>query len=174
MANTEHVEIVKHITLKELESKIEGGIDNDFPKMTSVERQRVITRLQMVRLRYKGHSIAEVADILGVNRQSCYNWQDAWNKEGILGLRPRFDGGAPSKLSPEQKADVAEYVKGREMCTDAVVDYVERAYSIRYTSMQISRILKNQGLVYRRGYKIDYRRLADPAGVLKKPRIGIG
>lgn len=30
MANTEHVEIVKHITLEELESKIKGGIDDDF------------------------------------------------------------------------------------------------------------------------------------------------
>lgn len=168
MANTEHVEIVKHITLEELESKIKGGIDDDFPEMTLVERQRVITRLQMVRLRYKGRSIAEAADILGVNRQSCYNWQDAWNKDGIPGLRPRFDGGAPSKLSREQKADVAAYVKGRELCTDAVVDYVENAYSIRYTHMQMSRILRAQGLVYRRGFKIDRRRPEDPAGVLKK------
>lgn len=168
MANTEYVEIVKHLTLEELESKIKGGIDDDFPDMTPVERQRVITRLQMVRLRYKGRSVAEVADILGVNRQSCYNWQDAWNSNGVKGLIPRFDGGAPSKLSREQKADVAEYVNGRELCTDAVVDYVENAYSIRYTPMQMSRILKEQGLVYRRGYKIDRRRPDDPVGDLKK------
>lgn len=168
MANTEHVEIVKHIPLDELEAKIKGGIDKDFPGMTPIERDRVITRLRMVRLRYMGRSIAEVAVIMGVNRQSCYNWQDAWNSYGIQGLRPRFDGGAPSKLSKEQKSDVAEYVKGRELCTEAVVDYVESAYSIRYSPMQMSRILRAQGLVYQRGYKIDHRRGRNSVEDLKK------
>lgn len=156
MANAEHVSIVRHIPLDELESKIRGGIDKDFPDMTSVERERIITRLKMIRLRYKGYSIADTADILGVNRQSCYNWQDAWNKDGINGLMPRFDGGAPSKLSKEQKADVAEHVFGREMCTDAVVDYVSVSYGVTYTNMQMGRILRAQGLVYHRRHRIGH------------------
>lgn len=168
MANTEHVAIIQHIPIEELESKIKGGIEEDFPNITPAEKKHVITRLQMVRLRYKGYSIAVAADILGTNRQSCYNWQDAWNKDGLQGLIPRFDGGAPSKLTSEQKADVAEYVKGRQMCTDAVAEYVKDSYGITYSNVQISRILKAEGLVYRRGYKVDHRRPDDPEGVLKK------
>ena len=37
MAYTEHAEIVKHLTLEELEFKINGGIDDDFPDMTPVD-----------------------------------------------------------------------------------------------------------------------------------------
>lgn len=168
MANTEHVEIVKHVSLEALESLIDGGFEEIFPNLTLTEKERILTRLRMIRLRYTGYSIAESASILGVNRQSCYNWQDSWNSNGVQGLRPCFDGGAPSKLNKQQKDDLASYVSGREMCTDAVVDYVKTAYGVDYTPMQISRILKAHGLVYRRGYKIDHRRPQNPVADLKK------
>lgn len=166
MSNIEHVEIVKHIPFDELESLWDSVESMDG--LTSVEKRRMAERLSFVRLRYKGYSVAEAADILGVNRQSGYNWQKSWNEKGFEGLKPDFDGGAPSKLTDVQKKDLVSYVSSREMCTDSVVDYVKMAYSIEYSETQISRILKKGGLVYRRGYKVDYRRPSDPEEILKK------
>lgn len=180
MANTEHVKIDKSVSLETIEGWIEnpakipslnrtdedGNTVTIYP--TSVESKRIVERLKFVRLRYKGYSVAEATDILGVNRQSGYNWQSKWNDSGIAGLYPGFDGGAPSKLTPKQKDDLVAYVEAREMCTEEIVDYVRTAYSVEYTGVHISRILKSKGLVYRRGYKIDYRRPANPEADLKK------
>lgn len=172
MTNIEHVEIVKHVPLDELEALIDSiESRND---LTPVEKRRMVQRLSFIRLRYKGYSVAESADILDINRQSGYNWQSAWNNGGSEALKPGFDGGAPSKLTPEQKKDLASYVDGRELCTESVVEHVERSYGVRYSGMQISRILRKEGLVYRRGYKVDPRKPADAEGVLKKPQVGVG
>ncbi len=165
MTNVEHMEIVRHVELAELERMIESLESSD---MTRAEKDRMKERLSFVRLRYKGYSVAKATDALMVNRQSGYNWQAAWNEHGFEGLIPGFDGGAPSKLSKDQKHDLAQYVLGRELCTDSVCDYVKSAYGVEYSGMQIGRILRSEGLVYRRGYKIDYRRPKDPEGILKK------
>lgn len=166
MGNTEHVKIVQHISLDELESMIKGM--EDRKDLTDAQRKHMEQRLKFIRLRYKEYSVAEAADILGVNRQSGYNWQSAWNSDGPEALVPSFDGGAPSKMTREQKADIASYVAGRQMCTEEVRDYVMTAYGVDYSEMQISRILRAEGLVYRRGYKVDHRRRGDCDQVLKK------
>ena len=166
MGNIEHVGIVKHMGLDELETMIRET--ESRTDLTDAKRKHVEQRLRFVRLRYKGYSVAEATDILGVNRQSGYNWQSAWNSGGPEALVPSFDGGAPSKLTDEQKTDLASYVAGRQMCTGEVRDYVMRAYGVEYTEEHISRILKSRGLVYRRGYPIDHRRKGDCDQVLKK------
>lgn len=184
MANKEHVNIVKHIPLDDLENYIENPRKSLAPileealghqnadaigrRITDVELERIVERLKAIRLRYLGYSVAETGTILDVNRQSIYNWQDSWNNGGLLALMPGFDGGAPSKLDKEKKQDLIAYVDGREMSTDAVMDYIHDAYGVDYSKMQVSRILRAGGLRYCRGYKVDHRHKDGSIDDLKK------
>jgi transposase len=50
----------------------------------------------------KGHSVAEVADALGVSRQSVYNWMETYADGGDpLALADAERSGRPSSWSPE-------------------------------------------------------------------------
>ncbi len=147
MTNVEHIPIVKHIGIEELQRLIDGVDSTD---MSYVEKNRVKQRLSFVLLRYRGYSIAEATRALMINRQSGYNWQAVWNEKGPSGLRPAFDGGAPLKLNEQDRSDLYEYVVGRELCTNSIRDYVIKKYGVDYSRVHIGRILCSFGLVYKR------------------------
>lgn len=110
MANTERIGVVRHIPLDGLDELIDSiGLQDD---LIPAEKKRMVQRLSFIRLRYKGYSVAESADILKINRQSGYNWQSAWNSGGPDALKPGFGGGAPSRLTSEQRGELATYVGG--------------------------------------------------------------
>ncbi|MDR9816980.1 MAG: helix-turn-helix domain-containing protein [Candidatus Methanoculleus thermohydrogenotrophicum] len=45
----------------------------------------MVPRLVFIRLRYKGMSVVDAAEAVGVSHQTGYNWQKRWNEEGRVG-----------------------------------------------------------------------------------------
>ena len=113
MAGREQIAIVRHVPLSVLNKQIK------HPKGLP----QVIPRLVFIRLRYKGMSVVDAAEAVGVSHQTGYNWQKRWNEEGPVGLVPKYAGGHPSKLTDEQKAALLEKPREKEDCTTAKVQH---------------------------------------------------
>ena len=65
-------------------------------------------RLQAAELFAQGRSQAEVADELGVSRQSAHVWHTRWKAGGTEGLRSRGPTGPDPKLSAAQLTEVEQ------------------------------------------------------------------
>jgi transposase len=69
---------------------------------------REARRLRAAELFAKGRSQAEVANELGVSRQSVHVWHTRWKVDGTEGLRSRGPTGPDPKLSAAQLAEVEQ------------------------------------------------------------------
>ena len=98
MARPESIAIIRHITMEELKKRIKS-LEKDV---------RVLKRLYFIKFRYEGISVEESAEKVGISKPVAYIWQDRWNQEGYDGLKPKFAGGKPSKLSDTQKEQLKE------------------------------------------------------------------
>lgn len=65
-------------------------------------RQRAIALLQ------QGLDKGEVARRIGVNRRTVRRWHKAWKEGGEAALAPKPAPGAPAKLAPQQKTQLAQ------------------------------------------------------------------
>jgi len=98
VARLEQILISRHLTVEELNRRIKF-LEKDV---------KVLQRLYFVKNRYAGESVEESANKIGITKQVAYIWQERWNKKGYGGLKPKFTGGKPSKLSNEQKEQLKE------------------------------------------------------------------
>jgi len=53
---------------------------------------------------------AAVAEVLGVAAETIWRWAKAYDKNGLEGLYPKSRRAKPSKLTPDQKAEVLAWV----------------------------------------------------------------
>jgi transposase len=97
-----------------------------------------------------GKRPAEVAQAVGVARQTVYTWKALLDEGGIDALRAVPPRGRPAKLDAEQLAGVrrallqspTEHGFGTELWTlKRVGTFIERRYGVQYGQTQIWRIL---------------------------------
>src|ERR1700724_3300821 len=88
-----------------------------------VAEAAVARRLLAVALVLEGHSRMEAARNCGMDRQTLRDWVIRYNEQGIAGLSDRpHGGGASPKLSVEEKAQLAAWVRqGSDIAEDGVV-----------------------------------------------------
>jgi len=70
----------------------------------SAKTHRTRQRAQAILLSSKGHSIAQLAEIFSVDRDTLSRWIDTWNKAGLDGLSDAPKSGRPSKVDAELEA----------------------------------------------------------------------
>lgn len=61
----------------------------------SHENLRVRERARIIRLLHKGHTPAEVAELMAVSVGQVYWWSKRWQTEGLVGLADKPRGGRP-------------------------------------------------------------------------------
>jgi len=84
-------------------------------RIRSIEKDvRTLKRLYFIKYRYQGLSVAEASKNVGVTKIVGYYWQESWNGEGFSGLKPRFAGGSPSRLSEEQNIELRSILEKRD------------------------------------------------------------
>ena len=82
----------------------------------------VARRLLALALILDGHKRADAARMAGMDRQTLCDWVHRYNADGLAGLGDRHGGGAPPRLSPEQEAEVADWIRrGPDVEVDGVV-----------------------------------------------------
>lgn len=159
MARPEGILIERHMTVEDLNRQIK-----------SLEKNaKVLKRLYFIKYRYEGLSVQEAAERVGTSKQIGYGWQDRWNSEGYEGLRPKFAGGRPSKLSDEQKELLKITLNKRDdWTTEEVKKMIFEDFGVIYSTKRVREILKGFGMKHGKPYYHDYRRPENAEERLKK------
>lgn len=160
MARPENITIERHITTEELIKRIKS-LEKDT---------RVLKRLYFIKYRYEGVAVEDAAKNVGISKPVAYIWQDRWNKDGYDGLKPKFAGGKPSKLTDDQKKQLKAVLNKRDdWTTEEVRKLISEMFKVEYTSKQVRVILKSFGMKLAKPYPHDYRRPNEAEEILKKP-----
>ena len=72
---------------------------------------RVARRVQGVYLAARGKSCPEIMEITGAKRRTVQKWVAAYNQGGLAALPDKPRCGAPRKLTPQQEAQLAEWIE---------------------------------------------------------------
>lgn len=116
----------------------------------------VVLKLLGLALILEGAQREEAARLVGLGPRSLADAVKRYNAEGIEGLWDRGDGGRPSKLSPEQDAELRQLVLAGpgqpesdclEFNLDRIRDLVEQKWGIRLDPETVRRKLHAMGLV---------------------------
>jgi putative transposase len=159
MTRPEQISIQKHLPLEELNQRIKS-LETDT---------KILKRLYFVKFRYQGESVEKASERVGITRMVGYLWQERWNEEGYEGLIPRYAGGRPSKLTPEQKERLLKLLREREnWTTEEVRHLIRREFEVEYTLKQVRIILRKAGMRYAKPFPKDHRRPPDAEDILKK------
>lgn len=123
------------------------------------KNKRVFQRLLFIHHLYLDDSFEEACERLCVSKQTGYNWLREWNERGYRGLKPRFGGGKPPKLSKEQKEQLKQKLKSKDnWLTSQVRALIKREFDVTYSDRHVRKILRNFKMHYAKPYPHDYRR----------------
>jgi transposase len=101
-----------------------------------------------------GMSRADAARIGGMDRQTLRDWVHRFNHAGPDGLFDHWSAGPPSRLSEEQKAELAEIVEsGPDPDVDGVVRWrrvdlqrvIKERFGVEYHERHVGTLLKRLG-----------------------------
>jgi transposase len=101
-----------------------------------------------------GRSRGEGAMLCGMDRQTLRDWVHRYNAEGLAGLFDRPHCGRPSRLTAEQQAEVARWVRqGPKLSEDGVVRWrlvdlaqkIEKQFGVRLAERSVGSLLRRLG-----------------------------
>jgi transposase len=108
-------------------------------------------RMLALALVLEGHTRTEAARAAGMDRQTLRDWVHRYNAEGLDGLKNRPERGRPErKLSPEQEAMVAEWVRqGPNLAEHKVIrwrlidlrDEIARKFGVQLHERSIGKLM---------------------------------
>jgi transposase len=149
--------VVEHLSEEELESLIRNE-----------KSKRIAERLIFIRSLYSGEDVETAAKKLGRSRATGFWWLQHWNNHGPDGLKPRFVGGRPSKLSDEEREQLKRKLQSRSSWTTREAQQLIRdEFGVEYHPVSVGRILRRLGMRFGKPYPRDYRRPDDAEARLK-------
>jgi putative transposase len=101
-----------------------------------------------------GMSRTEAARIGGMDRQTLRDWVHRFNEHGPDGLKDSWSKGNPSRLSPEQQAELAQIVEtGPDRAVHGVVRWrridlqrvISERFGVIYHERTVGKVLKQLG-----------------------------
>lgn len=107
-----------------------------YARYRSERRADVRPRLHALWLVRTEHTTREVSEVLGVHERTVQRWLGWYRAGGLESIEGRHAGsqGAPSFLTPEQKAELADEVaSGRFRTAAEIRRWVEEQWGVSYT-----------------------------------------
>ena len=118
---------------------------------TTNARQRL--KLLAVSHFLEGKSRADIAAFLKVSRRSVNNWIKAYLHSGLTGLEVKPCSGRPHRLTPEQLANIKQYVidnaiksKGGRLQGKDIQEYIQTTFGVTYQKTNIYHLLHKLNL----------------------------
>jgi transposase len=131
---------------------VEWAVEDDaaslYARYRRERRADVRPRLHALWLVRTGRTTREVAEVLGVDERTVQRWLAWYRAGGLTPLEQRHAGsqGAPSFLTPEQKAELSEEVAtGRFRTAAEIRQWVEECWGASYTEGGMYALLKRLG-----------------------------
>lgn len=111
---------------------------------------RVRQRAHCLWLRSQGIKPADLRTIFPVTEKTLYNWFNAWDKSGLVGLYDRPGRGRNPKLNDEQKAQIKRWVEASPRQLKPVIKKIKDAWNIDVSLDTLKRVLKAFKMSWRR------------------------
>jgi len=87
--------------------------------------------MQKVYYLYAGYSVPEASEKIDITKQAGYKWLERWNEGSYVGLKPKFAGGRPSKLTGHEKSDLKELLKKRDdWTTKEIKNLIKKEFNV--------------------------------------------
>jgi transposase len=111
-------------------------------------RQRAIELLDI------GKSPAEVAEFLGVGRNTVYRWRRRYRREGLRGLEAKPIPGRPPRLTLEQRELLLQYLAqgprahgfpAEHWTQTRVAALIRKKFGVKFCPFHVGRILAAHG-----------------------------
>lgn len=132
-------------------------------ELTSKEREKLIAshrslrekkyadRIKAIIMLDKGYSIKETAEILMIDRDTVTNLEKKYFRVGIDGLISDNFQAYCGRLTNNQEDELAQHLKQHLFSTALeVLDYINKAYGIRYSHDGTVKLLHRLGFVYKK------------------------
>ncbi len=129
-----------------------AGLRRAARRASSVAASRRMLALALV---LEGTSRTEAAQAAGMDRQTLRDWVHRYNEQGLDGLTDRHGEFGPKRLlSPEQEAEVAEWVRrGPDLAEHGVVRWrrvdlaraIEARFGVVLAERSIGTVLRRLG-----------------------------
>lgn len=159
MGRKREKEIIKHVTLEELNKIIKK----------EEKSVRVLERLYFVKFIYNGDTIKEACQKVNISEPTGYSWLDSWNKQGYSGLVPNFSGGPKPKVGEAEREELKRMLAEKDAWTlREVRELIKEKFNVEYSEMQVWRILTSWNMHHAKPYVLDKRRPDDAETILKK------
>jgi transposase len=111
-------------------------------------------RYRAIELLDLGKSPGEVAEFLGVGRNTIYRWRRRYRRDGSAGIIAKPIPGRPPRLTPEQRQLLVDYLEQGAMAhgfqgdrwTQArIAALIEEKFGIAFCPFHVGRILAAEG-----------------------------
>jgi len=159
MERSRRFELVEHLSNPELDEAIEEA--------QKADETRLVRRLCFVKGLHEGKTQQQAGDAVGVSQPTSSRWARAWNDGGVDGLRPRFGGGRPPKLSPAQWDDICTILEdGQPWTPQEIHALIEDRYGVTYHPTHLARKLRASGMHYAKPRPMDPRSPDDAEEIL--------
>ena len=126
--------VKKNVPIKELDYTIhmlEGQV-------------RLLQRLYFIRFLYKGMSVEDASNLIGITKTTGYHWLKRWNDKGQEQLMPHFKGGRHPKLNQLKKEELRIKIKELGLTKSRDIQrLIHENYGIDYSLWQVRRIVNS-------------------------------
>lgn len=131
------------------------GISAESSKMlTRIYRQsqyyQVRQRAQCILLSYEGYSISQLINILGVSRNTIYNWFNNWDKYSLAGLYNEAGRGRKPLFNSAQKQQIKSWTKETPKKLSIVQDKIQKQWGISASKQTLKRVIKSLKMTWHR------------------------
>ena len=127
--------VATHLDREGLDAAIEAAQRNG--------EARLVRRLCLVKNCYAGDTLTEAASRVGVSQPTASRWVDAWNDDGVDGLRPDFGGGRPPRLTDDERDRLAAVLERHPSLTVGQVGtLIEEAFGVTYSRRHVARLVE--------------------------------
>ena len=109
----------------------------------------MIKRLTFIKRLYKGATLEDAADDVGISQSTGSRWAKLWNKGGLGLLTPSFGGRPPPKLNEEQRERLLDLLEEGETWEKQEIQHlINTEFDIEFHSNNLPRLLDDLGLSY--------------------------
>jgi hypothetical protein len=103
---------------------------------------QVRQRAHCILLRTQGYRISQLMEIFLVSRKTLYNWFNAWETQGLVGLYNRSGRGRKPTFNGEQIEQIRAWTQQYPRQLKQVVHKVQQQWDITVSTKTIKRVLK--------------------------------